>query len=53
MTCLPQAAATSPFVGSVAGTSFAPIGDIPSSVSAVAMVLAVNCPPHAPAPGQA
>ena len=36
-----------------AGTSFAPIGERPIIDSAIAMVLAVNWPPHAPAPGQA
>ena len=37
----------------VAGISLSPIGDRPRKLSASAMVLAVNCPPHDPAPGQA
>ena len=53
MTSRPAARATAAFAGSVAGTSFAPIGEIPRNVSAVAIVFAVNWPPHAPAPGQA
>src|SRR5450759_431318 len=53
MTSRPAARATRAFAGAVAGTSFAPIGEMPRNVSAVAMVFAVNWPPHAPAPGQA
>src|SRR5439155_1649994 len=41
------------FSSAVAGTSLAPNGDKPIIDIANAMVLAVNCPPHAPAPGQA
>ena len=39
--------------GSTAGTSLRPIGDRPSISPAIDIVLAVNWPPHAPAPGQA
>ena len=53
MTSRPAARATPAFAGSVAGTSFAPIGERPRNVSAVAIVFAVNWPPHAPAPGHA
>ena len=35
------------------GTPFSPAGLMPSRSSAMDIVLAVNCPPHAPAPGQA
>ncbi len=38
---------------SVAGTPESCIGEMPSISPLMAMVLAVNCPPHAPAPGQA
>jgi len=41
------------FAGSVAGTSFRPAGLMPRNSSAIAIVFAVNCPPHAPAPGHA
>ena len=53
MTRAPVATATSAFCGSRAGTSLKLIGETPSISKAVAMVLAVNCPPQAPAPGQA
>ena len=36
-----------------AGTLPLPIGASPRNSSTVAIVLAVNCPPQAPAPGQA
>ena len=49
----PHALATSALRGSVAGTSFAPRGDMPRNAMAVAMVFAVYCPPQAPAPGHA
>ncbi len=49
----PQARATSALRASVAGTSFAPSGDIPRNAMAVAIVFAVYCPPQAPAPGHA
>ena len=35
------------------GCRVRPRGEMPRKSSAVAIVLAVNCPPHAPAPGQA
>ena len=40
-------------LGFSAGTIAAPIGEIPSTSSAIAIVLAVNWPPQAPAPGLA
>ncbi len=51
--CSPARRATARFSSAVAGTSLAPNGDSPIRVIASAIVLAVNCPPHAPAPGQA
>ncbi len=53
MTSLPVSNAISSFFGSTAGTPLNPIGETPSISNAVAIVLAVNWPPHAPAPGQA
>ena len=53
MTSSPVRRASSCFFGSLAATSLAPIGDMPSIVTATDIVLAVNWPPHAPAPGQA
>ena len=41
------------FCGSVAGTLPLPSTEMPSVSQTIAMVLAVNCPPQAPAPGQA
>ena len=38
---------------SIAGTRELPAGEMPSASNAVAMVFAVNWPPHAPAPGHA
>ena len=49
----PQARATTVLRGSVAGTSPAAMGATPRNARVVAMVLAVNWPPQAPAPGQA
>ena len=47
-------AATSALRGSVGrDASESPIGEIPSTSNAIAIVLAVNWPPHAPAPGEA
>ena len=40
-------------MASSAGTSLGPIGEMPSTWKAIAIVLAVNWPPHAPAPGLA
>gem|GEM_PF-5409936 len=48
----PQRSPSAPLAGSTAGTSLAPIGEIPIIDRAMAMVLAVNWPPQAPAPGQ-
>ena len=53
MASLPVSNATSSFRGSTAGTSLNPIGEMPMISNVVAIVLAVNWPPHAPAPGQA
>ena len=39
--------------GSIAGTIALPIGEMPITSNAVAIVFAVNWPPHAPAPGHA
>ena len=52
-TSRPHSSATSPFLPSSAGTIELPIGEMPSSSKAMAIVLAVNWPPHAPAPGDA
>ena len=48
----PQRSPSAALAGSTAGTSFAPIGEMPMTDRAMAMVLAVNWPPQAPAPGQ-
>ena len=53
ITIRPAWNAISSLCGSGAGTSLKPIGDTPSIMNAVDMVLAVNCPPHAPSPGHA
>ena len=53
MTISPARKATSSLRSSMAGTLAVPMGEIPRISKAVAMVLAVNCPPHAPGPGQA
>ena len=53
ITSVPLSKAISALRGSTAGTPLKPMGDTPSISKAVAMVLAVNWPPHAPAPGQA
>ncbi|CAM5260694.1 hypothetical protein RLIN73S_02495 [Rhodanobacter lindaniclasticus] len=53
ITSSPQRRAALSLSGCVAGMSFKPIGDSPSVVSTIAMVLAVNWPPQAPAPPQA
>ena len=50
---LPAFRAASAFASKTAGTAFAPAGLMPRNSSAIAIVFAVNCPPHAPAPGQA
>ena len=53
ITSRPHWKATSALEESIAGTPLNPIGEIPSISKAVGMVLAVNCPPQAPSPGQA
>ena len=53
ITSRPHSSAASPFVRLSAGMPFIPAGLIPRNSSAVDIVFAVNCPPHAPAPGQA
>ena len=53
ITSWPQANAAAPLPGCSAGMSFRPSGDRPRKVSTIAIVLAVNWPPQAPAPGQA
>ena len=45
--------AASSFFGSSAGMPFMPAGERPRNSSTVDIVLAVNWPPQAPAPGQA
>src|SRR3954447_26823753 len=50
---MPTLSATSPFLPSSAGTIALPIGEIPSTSNAIAIVLAVYWPPQAPAPGEA
>jgi len=54
ITIRPVSKATSSLRGSTARHAVeTPMGETPSISNAVDMVLAVNCPPHAPAPGQA
>ena len=53
MTSLPASTATSALFAWTAGTIAEPIGLMPSTSKAIAMVLAVNWPPQAPAPGLA
>ena len=53
MTQLPAARATAALPGCVAGTLPLPSAAMPRNSTAVAIVFAVNCPPHAPAPGHA
>src|ERR1700693_2869687 len=53
MTRRPARSATSSLCGSSAGTSFVPAGLMPRNSIAIDIVFAVNCPPQAPAPGQA
>src|ERR1043165_3956341 len=49
MTTLPVSNATRSFSSDIAGTLLKPTGEIPINSMIVDMVLAVNCPPHAPA----
>lgn len=53
ITSSPHARATSRFLPSSAGTIAEPAGEIPSTSKAIAIVLAVNWPAQAPAPGEA
>ncbi len=53
ITSRPASRPTSALAGSVAGTEPLPIGAMPRNSIAIAIVLAVNCPPQAPAPGHA
>ena len=53
MTSSPASNAACALVWSCAGTSLGPIGLMPSSWNAIAIVLAVNWPPQAPGPGLA
>ena len=53
MTSFPASTQTSSLRGSMAGTEALSIGEMPITSNAVAIVLAVNWPPHAPGPGQA
>ena len=53
MTSAPACSATCALRGSTAGTMYRPDGEIPSTSNAIAIVLAVNWPPQAPAPGEA
>ena len=53
MTILPARIAAAFLRSSTAGMSLSPIGEIPSISAAIDIVLAVNWPPQAPAPGQA
>ncbi len=52
ITSAPDWRPTSSLAGSVAAMLAVPMGESPRNSSAIAIVLAVNCPPHAPAPGQ-
>ena len=52
-TSRPHSSATRPFLPSSAGTMELPIGEMPSTSNAIAIVFAVNWPPQAPAPGLA
>ena len=53
ITSRPHSTATAPFLPSSAGTIELPAGEMPSTSKAIAIVLAVNWPPQAPAPGEA
>ena len=53
MTMVPASYAACALVWSWAGMSLGPIGEMPSIWNAIAIVLAVNWPPQAPAPGLA
>ena len=53
ITSSPARRAASSFAGSSAGIPLSPAGDRPRNSITVDIVLAVNCPPQAPAPGHA
>ena len=53
ITSSPHVRAAASFEGSSAGIPFRPPGEMPRNSSTVLIVLAVNCPPQAPGPGQA
>ena len=53
ITSSPAATAAASLLGCRAGTPLSPAGLMPSRSRAMDMVLAVNWPPQAPAPGQA
>ena len=53
MIIFPASSAAGPLAGSVAGMPFRSTGESPRNSDTMAMVLAVNWPPQAPAPGQA
>ena len=53
MASLPHSKAHSAFVASCAGTMAEANGEMPMTSNAIAIVLAVNWPPQAPAPGLA
>ena len=53
MTSSPACSEIGPLCSSTAGTIEKPAGEMPSTSNAIAIVLAVNCPPQAPAPGEA
>jgi len=53
MIIFPASSAALPLAGSVAGMPLRSHGERPRNSHTIAMVLAVNCPPQAPAPGQA
>ena len=50
---LPAASAAGTFAGSTCGIELNPTGESPITSITIDMVLAVYCPPHAPAPGHA
>ena len=53
MTARPASSAAAALPRFRAGTPFSPAGEMPRNSSAIDIVLAVNWPPHAPAPGTA
>ena len=53
MTSAPASLGHVALSGSTAGTIAKPAGEIPRTSNAIAIVLAVNWPPQAPAPGEA